>query len=100
MADTARGAKNDSLTGERHDPIIATGCAADTNDTVAEQATCEELAELAQGDARHAALPCRSLCPYSVETQSAASAPLLRCGARGKAEPEDDQLKNTGSGSP
>jgi len=38
--------------------------------------------------------------PYSVESRSAASAALLRCGPRAKAGPEGGQPKNTGSGPP
>ena len=41
--------------------IIATGCAANANKTVTEQATGKELSELALDEARHAALPRRSL---------------------------------------
>jgi hypothetical protein len=41
--------------------IIATGCAANANETVTEQATGKELSELELDEARHAALPRRSL---------------------------------------
>ena len=56
-----RWAEPSSLTGEGDDPIIATGCAANANKTVAEQATGEELSELALDEARHGAVSCCSL---------------------------------------
>ncbi len=46
---------------------FATGRTANTNEAVAEQATCQELAKFAFYECRHAAVPCRSLCQKGLE---------------------------------
>ena len=46
---------------------MTTGCAANANETVAEQATCQELAKFTFYECRHAAVPCRSLCQKGLE---------------------------------